>query len=68
MGNVYNRLLQHHALTARGLTCCKMLLIHWALRKSWFTKLAMVGGGGGGGGGGKPYLARGLVDMFTVVC
>ena len=47
MGNVYNRLLQHNAPTTRGLTCCKILLRHWALRKLLSTKLPLGGEGGG---------------------
>ena len=76
MGNVYNKLLQHNTPTARGLTCCKILLRHWALRKLWFTKLPFGGGGGGGGGktisGSWPIttmsrlLASGLVK--TLLC
>ena len=42
-GNVYNRLLPSNAPTARGLTCCKILVRHLAFRKSWSTKLPLGG-------------------------
>ena len=38
-GKVYHRLLQRNTPTAIWLTCCKILLRHWAFRKLWSTKL-----------------------------
>ena len=40
-----------YAAIVRGLTCCKILARHWALRKIWSTKFPW---------GGKPYPASGL--------
>ena len=45
MGNVYNRPLQLSAAIVRGLTCCKILARHWALRKIRSTKFPLGGGG-----------------------
>ena len=43
LGNVCNRLLQLNAAIVRGLTCCKILARHWALRKIWSTKFPLGG-------------------------
>ena len=37
-GNLCNRLLQLNAAIVRGLTCCKIIARHLALRKIWSTK------------------------------
>ena len=55
MGNVYNRPLQLNAARVRGLTCCKILARHWALRKIRSTKFPL--------GGGKPYPASCLYHL-----
>ena len=44
IGNICNGLLFGNASIARGLTCCKKLARHEALRKSWSTKFPLWGG------------------------
>ena len=58
-GYYSNRLLQVNAAVARELTCCKILVRHWAIReKKMVYKIPR-------GGGGKPYLASGLIYMYV---
>ena len=56
-----NRLLQVNASIARGLTYCKILASHWAIRKIWSTKLPLASEGG------KSYPASGLIYVKKVM-
>ena len=41
IGNIFNGLLLRNATLVSVLTCCRILVRHWALRKSWSPKFAM---------------------------
>ena len=60
MGNVYNKLMLCKTVIARELTCCKILVRHFALRKLWSTSLPIEERGG------LPYLTRGLQAVSRV--
>ena len=43
IGNICNGLLLGNATLVRVLTCCKILVRQWALRKAWSPKFPLVG-------------------------